>query len=83
MTLAQQGAYRNLLDHSWLCDPQGYLPDNDDELSGMSGAKEEWPAMRETVMRMFKKSAKGWSSPRLQIELRKQRKRKADAKKGS
>lgn len=79
MALAQQGAYRNLLDHSWLANPQGYLPDDDTQLAGMSGAKETWPEMRETVMAMFKKSAKGWSNSRLLIELKKQKKRKADA----
>jgi 5-methylcytosine-specific restriction endonuclease McrA len=53
MTLEQQGAYRNLLDHAWLMDPPCSLPNDDVALAQLSGAGENWPAMAPVVRRWF------------------------------
>lgn len=58
LSLAEQGAYRNLIDELWLRD--GVLPDNDRVLSMASGAGAEWPTVKEAVMRYFVKTPEGW-----------------------
>jgi uncharacterized protein YdaU (DUF1376 family) len=57
-TLAQQGAYRNLIDELWL--RGGVLPDDDRTLARASGDPMEWPAMRERVMAKFYRTEAGW-----------------------
>jgi len=51
LTLAEQGAYRNLLDELWLRD--GALRDDDRVLAKCSGDALEWPKIRERVMAHF------------------------------
>lgn len=51
MTLAEQGAYRNLLDELWLRD--GLLPDDDRILAKISGDALAWPEVRDRVMAHF------------------------------
>lgn len=58
MTLAEQGAYRNLLDELWL--RGGVLPDDERILARLSGGQMEWPAVRAAVMRHFQKTDGGW-----------------------
>src|SRR2546422_11657227 len=58
MTLAQQGAYRNLLDELWLRD--GLLPDDDRILAKVSGSAVEWPSVRSSVMQRFYRTTNGW-----------------------
>jgi uncharacterized protein YdaU (DUF1376 family) len=53
MTLEQQGAYRNLLDHAWIQDPPCTLPDDDAVLAGLSGAGAKWEEMASVVRRWF------------------------------
>lgn len=58
MTLAEQGAYRNLLDELWL--REGPLPDDDRILGRISGDPVEWPNVRAAVMARFTKTPEGW-----------------------
>lgn len=58
MTLAEQGAYRNLLDELWL--REGPLPDDDRILGRISGDPVEWPRVREKVLSRFQKTPGGW-----------------------
>jgi uncharacterized protein YdaU (DUF1376 family) len=58
MTLAEQGAYRNLLDELWL--REGPLPDDDRILGRISGDPVEWPRVREKVLSRFRKTPAGW-----------------------
>lgn len=58
MTLAEQGAYRNLLDELWLRD--GVLPDDDRILGRISGDPVEWPRLREKVLARFRLTSAGW-----------------------
>lgn len=58
MTLAEQGAYRNLLDELWL--REGPLPDDDRILGRISGDPVEWPTVRAAVMARFTKTPEGW-----------------------
>ncbi len=60
MTLAEQGAYRNLLDELWLRD--GYLPDCDRSLANVCGDAVEWAKVRESVMSRFVETEKGWTN---------------------
>lgn len=57
-TLAQQGAYRNLLDELWL--RGGVLPDDERTLARASGDPLEWPDMRDRVMSKFYRAEGGW-----------------------
>jgi uncharacterized protein YdaU (DUF1376 family) len=63
MTLAEQGAYRNLLDEATL--RGGALPDDDRVLAKACGDAMEWPAIRHTVMRRFFKLDDGWHNETL------------------
>ena len=58
MTLAEMGAYRNLLDELWLRD--GLLPLNERSLARAAGSEAEWPAVREAVLSHFMKTPEGW-----------------------
>lgn len=58
MTLAEMGAYRNLLDELWLRD--GVLPDNDRVLGKIAGSASEWPSVKAAVMGHFRKVRGGW-----------------------
>lgn len=51
LTMAEQGAYRNLLDELWLRD--GLLPGDDRLLERASGAGSEWPGLRARVLAHF------------------------------
>lgn len=51
LSMAEQGAYRNLLDELWLRD--GFLPDDDRTLERASGAGSEWPKLKERVLDHF------------------------------
>lgn len=58
MRLAEQGAYRNLLDELWTRD--GLLPDDDRVLGNICGAAKEWARVRDAVMGHFRKVDGGW-----------------------
>ena len=58
MTLAEQGAYRNLLDELWLRD--GLLPISDRAIAKISGDAIEWPKLREVVMARFIRTPQGY-----------------------
>ena len=58
MTLAQQGAYRNLLDELWLRD--GLLPNDDRILAKISGDAFSWIEVRTVVMARFYLTDAGW-----------------------
>lgn len=54
MSLAEQGAYRNLLDHAWLRDPPCSLPDDDRALSRLSGMTvREWSKSSAIIRAQF------------------------------
>lgn len=61
MTLAEMGAYRNLLDELWLRD--GLLPDDDRILGKIAGSQEEWPLVRDAVLKHFVRENGGWRNP--------------------
>ena len=58
MTMAQQGAYRNLLDELWL--RAGVLPADDRILAKISGDALEWPNVREAVLARFVLTSEGY-----------------------
>lgn len=58
MTLAEQGAYRNLLDELWLRD--GLLPVDERILGKVSGDAVEWPNVRVKVLSRFRLTPDGW-----------------------
>jgi uncharacterized protein YdaU (DUF1376 family) len=58
--LAEQGAYRNLLDEAWK--RGGYIPDDDAVLARASGGPLQWPELRARVMGKFVLSENGWSN---------------------
>lgn len=58
MPLAEQGAYRNLIDELWLRD--GLLPGNERFLAMASGAGGEWEKVRAGVMAHFYETPDGW-----------------------
>lgn len=58
MTLAEQGAYRNLLDELWL--RGGVLPDDERILARLCGDATEWKSVRPAVMARFAKVDGGW-----------------------
>ncbi len=70
MTLEQRGAYLMLLCRDWIEDG---LPDDDDELAILSGARDRWPHIKDRVMRCFRKDDNGIYNPRLREERIKQR----------
>ena len=58
MSLAEQGAYRNLLDELWL--RGGVLPDDDRAIAKASGDAVAWPSLKAKVMARFYKTKDGW-----------------------
>lgn len=58
MTLAEQGAYRNLIDELWL--RGGAVPDEDRILAKVSGAGMDWPKVRGAVLARFYLTPEGW-----------------------
>lgn len=58
MTLAEQGAYRNLLDELWL--RGGVLPDDDRILGRICGDPVAWPSVKAAVLAHFVKTPEGW-----------------------
>jgi uncharacterized protein YdaU (DUF1376 family) len=92
MTLAEQGAYRNLLDELWLRGTR--LPLDDRILAKISGDALEWPKVRSAVMARFYKDEDGYGhethdavqSQSLEFQesqREKGRKRAATAKRGA
>lgn len=60
MSLAEQGAYRNLLDELWL--RGGAIPNNDRVLARASGDPVEWPAVKAAVLSHFALTERGWTN---------------------
>lgn len=58
LTAREQGAYRNLLDEAWK--RNGPLPLDDAELARLSGARDEWPTVRDRVLAKFVETPAGW-----------------------
>lgn len=58
LTLAEQGAYRNLLDELWIRD--GCIPNDERTLARASGDPVEWPAVRDKVLKNFRLTEEGW-----------------------
>lgn len=58
MTLAEQGAYRNLLDELWL--RHGFLPNDERILAKIAGDASEWPKVRSAVLARFRLTTSGW-----------------------
>jgi uncharacterized protein YdaU (DUF1376 family) len=58
MTLAEQGAYRNLLDELWL--RHGFLPNDERILAKIAGDAAEWPKVRSAVLARFVLTTSGW-----------------------
>ena len=52
LTLAEQGAYRNLLDELWL--REGALPNDERVLAKLCGDALEWPKIRDRVLAHFR-----------------------------
>jgi len=79
MTLAEQGAYRNLLDEAAL--RGGALPADERAIAKASGDAVAWPKVRAKVMRRFQKHPDGcWHNETLdkvlaQTNLRSERQR--------
>lgn len=91
MTLAEQGAYRNLLDELWL--REGAIPNNERTLARACGDPLEWPSVREVVLSRFKLTAEGWvndtqrevmaeAARRRELQRAKGKKRAEGAKRG-
>ena len=91
MTLAEQGAYRNLLDELWL--REGALPKSERILAKISGDPFGWHEVRAVVMARFYETADGWrnkthdevmdgSFRHLQSQREKGRKRAESAQRG-
>jgi len=68
MTLAEQGAYRNLLDEATL--RGGPLPTEDRILAKASGDAVEWPKVRRTVLARFRKTSDGYRNETLDAVLK-------------
>lgn len=78
MTLAQQGAYRNLLDEATL--RGGALPNDERTLSKACGDMRAWPKLRDVVMARFELREDGWHNDTLDSVLsQSERRRKNQA----
>ena len=73
MTLAEQGAYRNLLDEAHL--RGGVLPLADRVLAKASGDAVEWPKVRAAVLAHFTKKPDGYHNHTLQAVLKQSERR--------
>ena len=58
MTLAEQGAYRNLIDELWL--RGGAIPKEDRILAQVSGAGMDWPSVKDAVLARFYETDEGF-----------------------
>jgi uncharacterized protein YdaU (DUF1376 family) len=67
LTLEEQGAYRNLLDHAHL--RGGALPTDERILAKASGDAQRWKAIRARVMHYFVKREDGWHNETLDAVL--------------
>lgn len=68
MSLAEQGAYRNLLDHAWLRNPQCSLPDDDRALARLSGLDRAWPKSASIIRQQFVvRDGKLWNEKQLHV----------------
>src|SRR5262245_36838773 len=76
MSLAEQGAYRNLLDEATL--RGGSLPNNDRILAKASGDAESWPAIRGAVLARFTLQPDGWHNATLDAVLHQSQRRIAN-----
>ena len=75
LTLEEQGAYRNLLEESWL--RGGELPNRERLLAKASGDAMRWPKLRANVMKHFQLvERRAWTNPTL-IEVLHQSTRRA------
>jgi uncharacterized protein YdaU (DUF1376 family) len=63
MTLAEQGAYRNMLDEAFL--RGGVLPNEDRILGRACGDEVAWPKLRARVLRWFHLTPEGWRNDTL------------------
>lgn len=78
MTLAEQGAYRNLLDELWLSN--GVLPTEDRLLARLCGVATEWKKVRGAVMAKFYLTPEGWRN-KTHDEVSAESRRRADKQK--
>lgn len=84
MTGSEVAAYFHLLNHAWLQEPQGTLPDDPEVLAKMSRSNDRWTSVERAVLAMFEKSKKHpgrLEHSRLQIELEKQQAKRENASK--
>ena len=58
LSLAEQGAFRNLCDELWLRD--GVLPDDQRALANSCGDATMWPEVKKAVMSKFYRVPEGW-----------------------
>jgi len=63
MSLAEQGAYRNLLDEAWL--RGGAIPEDENVLAKACGDPRLWRKVRPKVIARFYQSADGWRNQTL------------------
>lgn len=86
MTLEQQGAYRNLLDHAWLNDPPCTLPTDHRVLAMFSGLGDRWPEVGVPLLEWFVEKQGRLVNERLQKvfkeAMRQLRQKKEAGKKG-
>jgi uncharacterized protein YdaU (DUF1376 family) len=92
MTLAEQGAYRNLIDELWL--RGGRLPKDDRKLAKICGSPADWPAVRDAILPHFYEAEDGYghathdrvasgSARYVESQSRKGKRRASTAKRGS
>lgn len=74
MTLAEQGAYRNLIDEATL--RGGPLPDDERILGKASGDALAWKKVRPAVMKYFVLGVDGWRNETLDAVLKESDRRK-------
>ena len=67
MSIAEQGAYRNLLDEATL--RGGAIPNNERLLAKVSGAGKQWYRYRKVVLKRFVLEADGWHNHVVDREL--------------
>lgn len=73
MTLAEQGAYRNLIDEAQL--RGGAIPDNELTLEKACGREKEWRKVRAAVMARFTLTDNGWRNETLDSVIRESKRR--------
>jgi uncharacterized protein YdaU (DUF1376 family) len=73
MTLAEQGAYRNLLDEATL--RNGRLPTNEKILAKACGDATSWKQVRKAVLKKFIRTPEFWRNPTLDAILHQSQRR--------